>query len=136
MFGTGRPPAYKSPEEFQEKIQEYFNSSPSRKVTDKDGVERKVPLITITGLALFLGFASRQSFYDYELKEEFAYTTKRARMFIEHEYEGQLQCGNTVAAIFALKNMGWYDRTQTELSGKDGGPLITTIERVIVKAAD
>ena len=28
----------------------------------------------------------------------------------------QLQVGNTVGAIFALKNMGWMDKTQTDLS--------------------
>lgn len=83
----------------------------------------EIPVPTITGLCYYLGFESRQSFYDYEQRPEFSYTVKRARLFIEQEYEEQLTTGNTVGAIFALKNMGWRDRTETELSGKDGNPI-------------
>jgi hypothetical protein len=71
--------------------------------------------------------------YDYEKREEFSYTIKRARVFIENEYEFRLNSGNPTGAIFALKNLGWDDKTQQEISGKDGQP-ITMIERVIVKA--
>jgi len=76
-----------------------------------------VPVPTITGLVLYLGFESRQSFYDYEEKKEFSYTIKRARTLIEKEYEEMLQTGNTVGAIFALKNMGWKDKSEVEQSG-------------------
>jgi hypothetical protein len=63
---------------------------------------------------LALGFESRQSFYDYEEKEEFTYTIKKARMLIENEYEFQLQRGNTTGAIFALKNFGWKDKSEVD----------------------
>ncbi|MCK5608028.1 hypothetical protein KAR91_39475, partial [Candidatus Pacearchaeota archaeon] len=33
-----------------------------------------------------------------------------ARLFIEVEYEEQLQHGSVIGAIFALKNMGWADK--------------------------
>jgi len=33
-----------------------------------------------------------------------------------------------LAAIFALKNFGWKDKQETELSGKDGKPIETTSE--------
>ena len=128
---VGAPAAYKSKEELQDAIEEYLNNPQTRKVIAKDGSEVQMPLITITGLALHLGFASRQSFYDYEAKEEFTYTIKRARMFIEHEYEAQLQCGNTVGAIFALKNMGWSDRLTQEISGPGGTGLFPEMIKVI-----
>ena len=88
---TGRPPKYKNKDELQKKITEYFeNGMRKRKVvigpaTNKSIVE--IPVPTITGLALFLGFESRQSFYDYEKGKEFSYTIKKSRTFIEREYE-------------------------------------------------
>ena len=97
---VGRPPKYNNTEELQEQISAFFLSD-----------EKPV---TISGLAYFLGFESRQSFYDYEKDSEFSYTIKRARLFIEKEYEEMLQVGNTTGAIFALKNMGWIDSQKIE----------------------
>lgn len=45
---------------------------------------------------------------------------------------------DTTAAIFWLKNRKpaeWRDKTQQELSGPDGGAIITKVERVIIDAA-
>ena len=115
-FGAWRPPTFETAEEMQEKIVEYFEEW--RDTVDVIGQywTTQVPVLTITWLSLFLWFQSRQSFYDYENPKrkwkEFAYTIKRARAFIESEYEKQLQRGNTTGAIFALKNFGWKD-TQT-----------------------
>jgi len=72
---------------------------------------------TITGLAYHLGFESRQSFYDYEEKTEFTYTIKRARLRIEMIYEERLQEQTCTGSIFALKNMGWKDKNETEYTG-------------------
>lgn len=114
----GRPPYYKTSEELQEKINEYFNGGLKKRTIivgkgeNKEAIE--VPVPTISGLAYFLGFESRKSFYDYESRDGFLYTIKRARLFIEQEYEEQLQVGNTTGAIFALKNMGWIDKTEIE----------------------
>jgi hypothetical protein len=112
----GRPPKFSSVEELTEKINEYFNGGmKKRSVVVGHAAAKKVveiPVPTISGLALFLGFASRQSFYDYEKEEGFSYTIKRARLFIESEYEEQLQFGNVTGAIFALKNLGWKDKSE------------------------
>jgi hypothetical protein len=97
----GRPPKYKSPEELQEAIDAYFE------LTDKP---------TISGLALALGFESRQSFYDYE-QGDFSYTIKRARLQIEAVYEQKLHGAQCTGAIFALKNFGWTDKTEVEQTG-------------------
>lgn len=111
---VGRPPTYKTPEELQAKIDEYFKKCPDTQDVWKDGEKVEVPVITISGLVLFLGFCDRASFYDYEKKKEFSHTIKRARTFIELEYEKALRTGHVTGAIFALKNFGWKDRTEID----------------------
>ncbi len=111
---AGRPPKYKTPEEMQEKIDEYFNNLPTKVIMVGDK-ERETPIITITGLCYHLGFECRQSFYDYEKREGFSYTIKRARLLIEHDYELELKLGNNNSGnIFALKNFGWKDKQEIE----------------------
>jgi len=119
-MGSGRPPKYNNAEELQKAIQSYFDNPPTKQVVIGKGESQQIvdlPVLTITGLAYHLGFESRQSFYDYEIDSEFSYTIKRARLFIEHDYEKQLQVGNTTGAIFALKNFGWTDKQEVEHSG-------------------
>ena len=64
---------------------------------------------TLSGLAYELGFASRQSMYDYEKNKKHSYTIKRARLKIESHYEQRLNTQYSTGAIFALKNFGWRD---------------------------
>lgn len=104
---SGRPPVFETPEELSKKIDEYF----IWKEAD-DGI------ITVSGLAFYLGFASRQSLQDYKEREEFSYTIKKAVLFIESCYEEKLSGTAPTGAIFALKNMGWKDKTETEHSGE------------------
>ena len=78
--------------------------------------EKKRPL-TIAGMCYELGFETRQSFYAYEEKPEFSYTVKRIRLFIESQYEENLSGTTPTGSIFALKNMGWKDKTEQEISG-------------------
>ena len=106
---NGRPPMYDDPNKLEKKINDYFKQEDEK--------------FTITGLCLFCGFESRQSFYEYENKEGFTYIIKRARMLIENMYEQRLQTNAPTGAIFALKNMGWEDRNI--LAGESGSPLIT-----------
>lgn len=119
-FG-GRPPIFATPEDMQEQIVGYFGGGmKKRQITIGKGKDRMVidvPVPTITGLVLYLGFDSRQSFYDYEKKPEFSYTIKKARTFIENEYEEILATTGSPGAIFALKNFGWHDKTEIEHSG-------------------
>lgn len=106
---NGRPPMYDDPNKLEKKINDYFKQEDEK--------------FTITGLCLFCGFESRQSFYEYENKEGFTYIIKRARMLIENMYEQRLHTNAPTGAIFALKNMGWEDRNI--LAGESGSPLIT-----------
>lgn len=110
---AGQPPKYETPEELQVKINEYFDKGVNLKEViigppnNRQKILIKVP--TITGLCLYLGFESRQSFYAYEKRPKFCYTIKKARLSIEREYEEQLQTNNPTGAIFALKNFDWKD---------------------------
>ena len=115
---AGRPPKFKNALELQKKINAYFCDCPDKKkFITKIGEVVEIPMPTICGLCYFLGFESRQSFYDYEENQEFSYTIKRARLFIEKEYEQLLQGTACTGAIFALKNMGWLDKTSQEITG-------------------
>jgi len=126
----GRPPFFTTSEELETKINEYFvhikgeyHYETKTSLNKKTNEEREIEVIvwdreqeppTITGLALFLGFCSRQSFYYYETKSEFCYAIKKARMKIESEYEKNLYNDKPIGSIFALKNMGWKDKQEVE----------------------
>ena len=112
---TGQPPIFESPEEMQGKIMEYFTLCESSKEN-----------IKITGLCLFLGFESRQSFYDYEQRKEYSYTIKRARMVIESHYEEGLNTFKYGGAVFGLKNMGWKDQQEQTIN-----QTITTVQPIV-----
>jgi hypothetical protein len=120
---AGRPAKYNTPEELEQVIQDYF-----------DLQEQENKPVTITGLAYHLGFESRQSIYDYKENPEYSYILKRATFYVESQYEARLSGNVPTGAIFALKNMNWKDKQETELSGKDGGPIqITGMEIVSYK---
>jgi len=132
-FG-GPQPKYETPEQLQDAINDYFeNGVKTKEVVVGRGQNKEIVSIaipTITGLCRHLGYESRQSFYDLEKVEKFAYTVKRARLFIEQEYEEQLQVGNTTGAIFALKNFGWKDNADINLGGQKDNPLPPMIIRM------
>lgn len=127
----GQPPFFDSPEMMKELIDEFFENPPKKTVIIQ-GNQIEVPAITITGLAIHLGFDSRQSFYDYEKKPKFSYILKRARLFVENNYEFLLTNGSTpTGAIFALKNMGWSDRQELDHQSSDGSmtPKETSVDK-------
>ena len=66
---------------------------------------------TLSGLAYSLGFDSRNSFWDYEQNGEFAFLLKRARLRIESVYEKKLHNQTCTGAVFALKSMGWNEKS-------------------------
>lgn len=108
----GRPRKYETPEQMQEVIDAYFE---------------KTSKPTLTGLALALGFTSRQAFLTYqEYGPEFSDTVKTARLRIEEHYEKLLQDPQTRPAgpIFALKNLGWRDEQKIEHGGQVAMPRI------------
>jgi hypothetical protein len=119
---------YKSVEEMQAKIDAYFEKCEGTVLTregevvvDKYGepvmVGRK-PL-TITGLALALGFNSRQSLLNYQDKEEFVDTITRAKARVEQYAEERLfDKDGANGAKFSLANnfKGWKEKIEAEVS--------------------
>lgn len=117
----GRPKTYETPEELEKAVEEYFNTVPEYGTT-------------VTGLALWLGFDSRQSLYDYEKREEFSYIVKRAKLKVEMGYELKLMSNACTGAIFALKNMGWRDKTETDIT--TSGEKLNQIEVIVITGKD
>lgn len=136
----GRPPKFESEEQLIQKIDEYFeyikgewhwkaaNVDEGEKENTKEWDRMPEPC-TITGLALFLGFESRQSIYDYAKNGQFSYIIKNAQFRVEHEYEKSANLAkNPTFQIFALKNMGWKDQqevksTNVNLNSEVSAPL-------------
>lgn len=109
----GRPLSYDSPEKLIEAISAYF----------KDNVRP-----TLAGLALALEI-DRQTLYNYAEREEYFDIIKKARDTVEAKYEERLIWDNSpTGVIFALKNMGWKDKTEQEISGSLSLPPITGME--------
>lgn len=98
MSTVGRPSIWNDPEAFDRAVDEYF--------------ENKETVHTWTGLAIHLGFESRQSLQDYKEKEGFSYPIKRALLKIEEKYEKALFNKNAAGPIFALKNFNWKDKQE------------------------
>ena len=128
----GRPPLYNSVEEIQEMIDKYFEDCDGKPFLDKDGnpVRNKDGKIirddrrpyTITGLALALGFNSRQALLNYEGREEFHDTIKRAKARVEKYAEERLYDNNGAnGAKFSLANnfKGWTEKQTIEADVKN-----------------
>lgn len=65
---------------------------------------------THVGLALSLGFVSRNSLYDYQATEPFTCSVKRALAMIEDNTLQLVLKGGGAGPIFIAKNMGYTDR--------------------------
>lgn len=117
----GRPAFYKTPDELQAAIDLFFDSCVPKYLKDDNGqlifdkhwnpiiIERNPP--TVTGLALHLGFTTRQALLNYQGKRAFVDTVTRAKLKIEHFQEACLYdpALRPQGPIFALKNFGWKD---------------------------
>lgn len=104
----GRAPKYETPEAFAEAFESYCLHC--------DQTEDEP---TASGLAWHMGFASRQSVWEYSKKEGYEYIAKRALLFVEKGYEQQMAKGRgDGGVVFALKNFGWSDKQEIEHSEK------------------
>lgn len=105
---AGRPLVWDDPKALEEAVERYF---------------RTIDHPTWTGLALHLGFESRQSLNNYLDKPEFFYPLKKALTRIEQQYEMGLYGRNPAGAIFALKNFGWKDKQEIDQNTKHSGGI-------------
>lgn len=85
------------------------------------------PPVTLSGLALYLGFNSLVAFEDYEQNGQFAAALQRARLRLMAIYERRLLQQSPTGAMFALKSFGWDERAENK-TGKHGPPKTLSIE--------
>ena len=129
---VGRPPKYKDKKEIEGLIEQYFKDCEGTLLKDDEGniifdkysnpviVGAKPP--TITGLALALGFNSRQSLLNYQGKKEFMDTITRAKSQVEKYVEERLfDKDGSNGAKFSLTNnfKGWAEKQQIEADVKN-----------------
>ncbi len=100
----GRPPKWSDPQEVQTLVDTYFTDT-------------KEEEWTITGLALALD-TYRSVLIDYQEKDEFSYTIKKAKEKIHNAYEKDLRKKGRSGDIFALKNFGWSDKQEIDHTTK------------------
>lgn len=130
---NGRPRKYDNPSDLQTECDGYFEyikgefHLQDKEVTNKSGKTKVIKETiwdrypeppTVNGLALYLGFASKQSLYDYEKEDVFSYPIKRALSQIEMHHEKGLSSTTATGHIFALKNSGWKDQSFMDMTSK------------------
>lgn len=113
----GRPLKFKTPEDLRDKGMAYL----------RERQEAKLP-ITITGLAIALD-TSRETLMNYEKRDEYFDTIKRLKAYCEDYAEQSIYIGkNAAGGIFALKNFGWRDKTEQDISVKElPKPILSNI---------
>lgn len=135
----GKKPRYKTPEEIQVKIDQYFEDCKGTLLVDHNGdpllnrwgdpvyLDRKPP--TVTGLALALGFKTRRALMLYQAKKEFMDVILEAKSRIELYNEEQLYTRDGAkGAMFNLTRnfAGWQEAKQDE----DKGPAVAIINDI------
>ena len=130
--------SYKTAEEMQNVIDKYFLDCEGVPLRDDDGslvydkfgqlilVGRKPP--TVTGLALALGFNSRQTLLNYQARKTFMDTVTRAKSRVEEYTEMRLfDRDGAMGAKFSLSNnfKGWSEKSDIEV--KTGNTVLKSI---------
>ncbi len=106
---VGRPRAISSPEEMDRLVENYLQ------MCNDSGTP-----ITLTGLILALGLSCRDSLDEYKKYPGFSDSVKRAKLYIENAYENRLCGDKPTGPIFALKNFGWSDKSEVDVTSSDG----------------
>lgn len=119
---VGRPRKYsaKQIKEISQKLEEYIETA-------------EIPIVAEFA---YKNNILREALYDYP---EFSTLLKKLIAKKETVLEKGMLSGDLVpsAAIFSLKQVGWSDKQQTEITGKDGGPIRSEvdIEKVVKRLA-
>ena len=126
----GSKPRYRTPEEMQEKIDQYFEECKGTLLRDHNGdpiltrwgdpvyLDKRPP--TITGLALALGFKTREALRNYQAKKEFVDVILKAKSRVELYNEEQLYTRDGCkGAMFNLQRnfAGWQNTITDENKG-------------------
>lgn len=125
LFEKGGPPGpagalkIKTREELIDRILDYFNRISTTIVDEQTGVPIMSKWLTppsFSGLALAIGI-SPQTLRNYQQRDEYSDVVLQARAIIESYYEESLNSRNrATGAIFALKQLGWSDNIDLNLT--------------------
>jgi hypothetical protein len=116
----GRPLLYNTEQELQEAIDKYFDyceNNESIIIKNGETIKTKNPLIPcIAGLAYYLG-VDRQTIYNYEKKEKFFGTIKKARDYILYRLEESTvnSESNVTGKIWISKQYGYTDKSELDV---------------------
>lgn len=139
---VGKPPKFKTVEEMQEKIDEYFKNCEGHLLRDSRGepilnkwgeavIVGARPL-TMSGLANALGFESRFSLRYYKGKPAFRSAITRAQSRIEQYTEERLfDKDGSNGAKFSLQNnfKGW-DVSKEQAAKENNAPVVNIINDI------
>lgn len=137
-MATGRKKMFNSPEEMQAKIDAYFKDCEGQVLTDKEGepilnkfdepIMVGAKPLTVTGLALALGFTTRQSLLNYQGRGEFRAIIESAKLRIENYAETRLfdRDGCNGARFNLQNNFRAWDADKPQQEGKKS-PAINII---------
>lgn len=117
---VGRPPAFASPQEFEDKVNEYVTLSKS--------IAFHLP--NKAGLAFFLGI-DRGILEDYAIKPGFNHTMKTFMAWVEDVWVQRLGRQQPTGAIFYLKNAFRDHYKDVYVDGPNGGTNIFVLPREI-----
>ena len=116
---AGRPPKFKNAKDMQTAIDYYFAQ-----------LEEDCP--TISGIALALDM-STQALRDYQKKDEFLATIRKAKQRVEIEWERRLLSPGSGPIFWLKNNAGWRDKTETDNTHH---VEVSEIERKIIDDTD
>ena len=134
----GCKPKYKNAAELSEAVDKFFEDCKGHIITDSNGViitdKNGVPVIigahppTVTGLALALGFKTRQSLLDYQARsDKFNDIITVAKSRCEEYAERRLYDRDGVnGAKFSLTNnfKGWREKSESVPEAEAEKPLL------------
>lgn len=139
----GRKPKYATPEEMQERIDAYFEECKGHLLVNRNGdpvmdkfghpIIMDAKPLTVTGLALALGFTNRLALLTYQAKPAFQETVERAKLRIENYAEMRLyDKDGSNGARFNLQNnfRGWNVDKESQENKAPSVTIICDIPRV------
>lgn len=101
-----------TPELFVEKAREY--------VEHQRSVNRPA---TITGMALYMGFSSKATLFDYAHNPEFAEAVRTAKSMIEEGLEEKLISGQNIGGVVFTLSQNWHGWTNPKYTVQHEGQI-------------
>jgi len=131
----GRPLAFKSVEELQTKIDEYFEycDNKTKNVHSEKFGDMIMPdpePYTMSGLAVALG-VDRKTILNYEAKDEYFLTIKNARARVEADLDRRMNTKETFTPgnIFTAKNnFGWKEESNNTNIQVNVTPILSELK--------